>query len=204
MGTTAGWRKSDFYPRPPRGGRPYGLNMLDVTQEISIHALREEGDLWARPLDGGNRISIHALREEGDPKSEQLFTSEVEFLSTPSARRATGRYARHDRGQHISIHALREEGDSAPMPRHCTARDFYPRPPRGGRRRQTAGLMPGKYFYPRPPRGGRHLPDPGERDADDFYPRPPRGGRPWAQWVLPLPCHFYPRPPRGGRPFHLL
>ena len=56
-----------FYPRPPRGGRPlnsgrtpksfcrflstpsarrataYGLNMLDVNQ-ISIHALREEGD----------------------------------------------------------------------------------------------------------------------------------------------------------------
>ena len=34
----------NFYPRPPRGGRPYGglYGLLRVF--ISIHALREEGD----------------------------------------------------------------------------------------------------------------------------------------------------------------
>ena len=57
----------DFYPRPPRGGRPvlpdgsYGL------YPISIHALREEGDVCSSP---------HAGHHKG-------------FLSTPSARRAT-------------------------------------------------------------------------------------------------------------------
>ena len=56
-----------FYPRPPRGGRPTVSSVLRCAWSISIHALREEGDLQAvEPL--------HELRG---------------FLSTPSARRAT-------------------------------------------------------------------------------------------------------------------
>ena len=35
---------TDFYPRPPRGGRPVFVKELCTTQAISIHALREEGD----------------------------------------------------------------------------------------------------------------------------------------------------------------
>ena len=34
----------DFYPRPPRGGRPAGFQQIAVFCGISIHALREEGD----------------------------------------------------------------------------------------------------------------------------------------------------------------
>ena len=34
----------DFNPRPPRGGRPRDLRRFDGLDEISIHALREEGD----------------------------------------------------------------------------------------------------------------------------------------------------------------
>ena len=56
---------------------------------ISIHALREEGDLLDRDPMGDDLISIHALREEGD-------SSFVCFCSN---------------WQTISIHALREEGD---------------------------------------------------------------------------------------------
>ena len=33
-----------FYPRPPRGGRPGHRQMCEQLFEISIHALREEGD----------------------------------------------------------------------------------------------------------------------------------------------------------------
>ena len=33
----------------------------------------------------------------------------------------------------ISIHALREEGDSVPTADGTAQRNFYPRPPRGGR-----------------------------------------------------------------------
>ena len=80
-------------------------------------------------------ISIHALREEGDQLGCISQSLAVEFLSTPSARRATGDaekgrhgidyfYPRPPRGGRlrlhlppcfravISIHALREEGDS--------------------------------------------------------------------------------------------
>ena len=126
----------------------------------------------------GFRISIHALREEGDVHNLSPFRFEMDFyprpprggrlpqqlprfianqfLSTPSARRATFLYdgyfglagyfyPRPPRGGRpafnpcrdffcpISIHALREEGD----PHH----------------HKTGGQKP--YFYPRPPRGGR-------------------------------------------------
>ena len=37
---------ADFYPRPPRGGRPGALLIFNQFQAISIHALREEGDCW--------------------------------------------------------------------------------------------------------------------------------------------------------------
>ena len=57
------------------------------------------------------RISIHALREEGDQKRRTEHACDKKFLSTPSARRATGKAAVLFSGQVISIHALREEGD---------------------------------------------------------------------------------------------
>ena len=58
---------------------------------ISIHALREEGDMIGFSGTGKNGISIHALREEGDGYKTALKLRKVEFLSTPSARRATSR-----------------------------------------------------------------------------------------------------------------
>ncbi len=36
------------------------------------------------------------------------------------------------------------------------ARDFYPRPPGGGRRPTVCSTVKVVYFYPRPPGGGRH------------------------------------------------
>ena len=105
------WRV-DFYPRPPRGGRHGEWWDSWDSGAISIHALREEGDLagsfsslWARyfyprPPRGGRLsqcrqsrvvvcISIHALREEGDKCSHKSLFGTKKFLSTPSARRAT-------------------------------------------------------------------------------------------------------------------
>ena len=101
-----------FYPRPPRGGRLGGILYGGRGQGISIHALREEGDspyrprralrtnFYPRPPRGGRLfgrlkqrrkkpISIHALREEGDRTGRADNRQEREFLSTPSARRAT-------------------------------------------------------------------------------------------------------------------
>ena len=79
---------------------------------ISIHALREEGDPKWLHLAAHAKISIHALREEGDPTTPVTVRCMFLFLSTPSARRAT----------------MSGQGSFVPT------EDFYPRPPRGGRR----------------------------------------------------------------------
>ena len=84
-------RSVNFYPRPPRGGRPFRFALLYDDITISIHALREEGDARDLAGDNTNTISIHALREEGDPFVTGRSTVLMLFLSTPSARRATGR-----------------------------------------------------------------------------------------------------------------
>ena len=134
------------------------MHFFSEHQPISIHALREEGDVARFLADrAGELISIHALREEGDrssqtcwpmqaanfyprpprggrPKGSMIVPPCGQFLSTPSARRATPwsglSYGLH----HISIHALREEGDVTRLSSVGAARNFYPRPPRGGRR----------------------------------------------------------------------
>ena len=215
----------DFYPRPPRGGRPGSLSEphrpvlflstpsarratpgavqgRDLRPDISIHALREEGDgdrFLLRHIAG---ISIHALREEGDKRQ----------WPRPTART-------------ISIHALREEGDMAPIRGLGASIYFYPRPPRGGRRQQPykiscpqgisihalreegdrAGIPPSM-------RVSEFLSTPSARRAtrrwlgrgsgtDYFYPRPPRGGRlRHSSKLQQNKGYFYPRPPRGGRP----
>ena len=131
-----------FYPRPPRGGRPSEISSSAPYLVISIHALREEGDGVGDLCSLEGFISIHALREEGDfCLVSSLFPAVGKFLSTPSARRATGRPGQAKGDRQISIHALREEGDAAGPGRLLPHGDFYPRPPRGGRRswtRQTA------------------------------------------------------------------
>ena len=89
----SGWpvsRASNFYPRPPRGGRRCGYFLAGEAVHISIHALREEGD---GAVYGG------------------LATTRG-FLSTPSARRATHLFRGQQPAEDISIHALREEGDA--------------------------------------------------------------------------------------------
>ena len=90
------------------------MNAHISSVQISIHALREEGDLYAdaaRILQ--QAISIHALREEGDLFLRAVGPDEIIFLSTPSVRRATRRRLMRCCPLQISIHALREEGDSA-------------------------------------------------------------------------------------------
>ena len=60
---------------------------------------------------GALPISIHALREEGDLYCPAGLCCLCSFLSTPSARRATCNAWSHGVAIGISIHALREEGD---------------------------------------------------------------------------------------------
>ena len=80
-----------------------------------------------------SEISIHALREEGDFCPCISATLVLLFLSTPSARRATEAQDYPTATDCISIHALREEGDPTSPSRASMPDYFYPRPPRGGR-----------------------------------------------------------------------
>ena len=65
----------DFYPRPPRGGRLRLRRGHPGHGRISIHALREEGDVaYADVNDDTKIISIHALREEGDSKNRDKIS----------------------------------------------------------------------------------------------------------------------------------
>ena len=65
-----------------------------------------------------HEISIHALREEGDNGLTSITAKCEKFLSTPSARRATRVDDNVFAVDHISIHALREEGDSKNGEKH--------------------------------------------------------------------------------------
>ena len=85
---------------------------------ISIHALREEGDVvdGDRPRDVS--ISIHALREEGDAqRGWNRATPRYFYPRPPRGGRLKQPVFSHNR-RIISIHALREEGDRR---RRCAA-----------------------------------------------------------------------------------
>ena len=101
-----------------------------------------------------------------------------QFLSTPSARRATSRRRRPSAQISISIHALREEGDffqpsqlgvqvkflSTPSARRATGNNRYViysskisihALREEGDNTTATQKHRESYFYPRPPRGGR-------------------------------------------------
>ena len=85
------------------------------------------------------RISIHALRVEGDRSRSKVSRTACRFLSTPSGWRATKKQTYTPDKIKISIHALRVEGDVRNQRGHQRERrDFYPRPPGGGRLRFSA------------------------------------------------------------------
>ena len=147
----------DFNPRPPRGGRPAVDCHVLSPGHISIHALREEGDVEAW------KMNICPCQFQSTPSARRAtFHPQVQpdmrdiFQSTPSARRATNLARCGCIGSSISIHALREEGDVPILRRWKLPQNFNPRPPRGGRpRRRFTRMTPLNNFNPRPPRGGR-------------------------------------------------
>ena len=100
----------------------------------------------------------------------------------------------------ISIHALREEGDGKHRRTSHPQQDFYPRPPRGGRRHTSPtgnGREPISIHALREEGDSRSLQ--WASTLSNFYPRPPRGGRRHQAVNVMIAVDFYPRPPRGGR-----
>ena len=61
--------KQDFYPRPPRGGRPVSTDGAALGQKfLSTPSARRATEVHI-PEYPCTRISIHALREEGDART---------------------------------------------------------------------------------------------------------------------------------------
>ena len=230
--------RHNFYPRPPRGGRQVRMKLLP-------HQLKFLSTPSARRATYAVQgVGLYLIQFLSTPSARRatkyhpLGVFHRQFLSTPSARRATffavlkwhrklisihALREEGDRPQHfqghptaISIHALREEGDPRTADSSSTGNDFYPRPPRGGRRSKGRGNASGTDFYPRPPRGGRlqylgasercrvisihALREEGDNNPPNdrqgwknFYPRPPRGGRPLVIFflflLLPISIH---------------
>ena len=149
---------SDFYPRPPRGGRHWWcVWRLGPDRFLSTPSARRatpkgiqhfllQWNFYPRPPRGGrlvrlrllfqtSPISIHALREEGDSSAPGTSLPARYFYPRPprGGRRVPATGGAEIAG--ISIHALREEGDADVLTNHEQFVNFYPRPPRGGRLR---------------------------------------------------------------------
>ena len=174
-------------------------------------------------LDAVLQISIHALREEGDTSIWRTSIALLPFLSTPSARRATVSVDRDRISLTISIHALREEGDFGPDRRQLPPQKISIHALREeGDGLASSSALGVSNFYPRPPRGGRHkqsckafittsfLSTPSARRATSSYlscfpinsisihalrEEGDYNRRSKSKQIL----YFYPRPPRGGR-----
>ena len=167
-----------FYPRPPRGGRHCqrlvgraDIGFLSTPSArratlLKIEAKSQKRNFYPRPPRGGRQTKNQPfcpkklfLSTPSARRATQIAQMNLlfePFLSTPSARRATcSAAAEYLRCREISIHALREEGDRQRLQPQQGQRDFYPRPPRGGRRESSPVRYRKRYFYPRPPRGGR-------------------------------------------------
>ena len=190
-----------FYPRPPRGGRLEGLVSGSADEGISIHALREEGDVIEYSIRGAAEDFYPRPPRGGRLNANVLSPSLTEFLSTPSARRATWPVTDNPPTTEISIHALREEGDGRSQSPHNPPKNFYPRPPRGGRRVDPHhSHCHWCDFYPRPPRGGRPFLI-ASRMRSSVFLSTPSARRATRSGARPRPSawYFYPRPPRGGR-----
>ena len=172
------------------------------------------------------QISIHALREEGDAGSRPRRSHQGLFLSTPSARRATyspslagavmpciSIHALREEGDliaaglkavflGISIHALREEGDSGCNAGHNLSDVFLSTPSarRATSRSELVYSIMGISIHALREEGDgsqsvvtlalkSFLSTPSARRATAHL---------CSQWLHPV--YFYPRPPRGGRP----
>ena len=217
-----------FYPRPPRGGRQLRSATLSSRSVFlstpsarratttTLPICQEVFYFYPRPPRGGRLdykfkhcnsdcISIHALREEGDSTSMLFAAAFFLFLSTPSARRAT------------CFTMLFIQNNL----------NFYPRPPRGGRRDRSNARRHQAVFLSTPS-ARRATTESAESGRTCKFLSTPSARRAtlmgWsAERSGPISIHalreegdstckiflednpyFYPRPPRGGRLFRVL
>ena len=152
--------------------------MQGPIQVISIHALREEGDHGL----GQRQSTCQQFLSTPSARRATVWVSansrQFRFLSTPSARRATGQRGRILQPCVISIHALREEGDEEQREEMAKAVLFLSTPSARRATFQWEEMRMGKMISIHALREeGDHSPGQYPGAGANFYPRPPRGGR---------------------------
>ena len=172
--------KSNFYPRPPRGGRHCAIAVLAQGIQFLSTPSARRATITRMPNSSGGLISIHALREEGDDTIADLLLMFGKFLSTPSARRATCAAEAMQAPEMISIHALREEGDIENMQRSdlTVYISIHALREEGDRLHDWAENTGQIISIHALREEGDVLRRVWRVRLADFYPRPPRGGRP--------------------------
>ena len=129
---------------------------MQTAVQISIHALRVEGDHL--PLSFLHTVLYFYPRPPGWRATTvgRIACAFEQFLSTPSGWRATSSRVLCSQVHFISIHALRVEGDSIPelVPATEYGISIHALRVEGDAERIVDTLIK-KNFYPRPPGGGR-------------------------------------------------
>ena len=198
--------RKDFYPRPPRGGRP----------AAESNPLSNERNFYPRPPRGGRRYTCSAWSAAccnfyprpprgGRQTPDAQRCVGKRFLSTPSARRATVGILPNEGDRTISIHALREEGDQE-QEELAKVQDISIHALReeGDFSADYEGIISVKFLSTPSARratpregGGQH------RQRISIHALREEGDS--CRRRIPFPGrYFYPRPPRGGRPSSLL
>ena len=100
----------NFYPRPPRGGRP--LNRRTIMQQVNF---------YPRPPRGGRPLNRRTIMQQvnfyprpprgGRPLNRRTIMQQVNFYPRPPRGGRLTVHGPEDLVDAISIHALREEGD---------------------------------------------------------------------------------------------
>ena len=167
-----------FQSTPSVGRATIELDGQLRDKDISIHALRGEGDTGEYRGTLGEIISIHALRGEGD----RIFWNQAWYvigISIHALRGEGDEYASLVGMQNcISIHALRGEGDQSRLSALRRLLLFQSTPSVGRATEAMSNTSPLSKFQSTPSVGRATL----DRVS-----------------VPLVPQHFNPRPPWGGR-----
>ena len=132
--------KFNFYPRPPRGGRPEKYRDTQAIIEFLSTPSARRATHIIQIVDMLDIISIHALREEGDPGFRlRIFSGTNFYPRPPRGGRLTVRSIAPGRSQFLSTPSARRATRSQ-RPAGVNQTNFYPRPPRGGRQYIDAHL----------------------------------------------------------------
>ena len=173
----------NFYPRPPRGGRPLFRHF-----DISCSLFLSTSPAWGTTVERRANIPAQGHFYPRPPRGGRHWETPQKDST------AAYFYPRPPRG-----------GRPAPTTAAAATTHFYPRPPRGGRRRPLPSPATATKFLSTSPAWGTTFFFQGVKGEEVvFLSTSPAWGTTCPSCRRSVrPSYFYPRPPRGGRPVYM-